>query len=277
VIALDGRLYVVGGNARDTQILPVEEYDPAADRWRSRAPIPSGSHHIAVALLNGKIYTFGGFTRPAHGAPVDLAFEYDPRADRWRALPRLSSPRGAPAAVGLNGKVHVVGGRGTDSVTIATHEAFDPATGQWTTLAPLPKARDHVGLIVAGGKIHAIGGRLLSTNTNQALHDVYDPATNAWTTAAPMPTARSSIGVTEIRGMIVVLGGEGDATGPGSAFKDFEGYDLKSGQWTQLASPPSGRHGLGAATLGTVAYFPGGSSTRGGAGMTAEVLAFTLP
>jgi hypothetical protein len=85
------------------------------------------------------------------------------------------------------------------------------------------------------------------------------------------------VGITEYRGMIVVLGGEGDATGPGSAFKDFEGYDLKTGQWTRLASPPLGRHAVGAATLGEIAYFAGGSSTRGGAGITAELLTFTLP
>jgi N-acetylneuraminic acid mutarotase len=277
VIALDGRLLVVGGNAGAEQILKTEEYDTATDRWRLRAPMPFGSHHLAVALLNGKIYTFGGFTAPAHGASVDVAFEYDPKADSWRALPKLSGARGSPAAVGLNGKVHVIGGRGGDNVTVATHEAFDPATGQWTTLAPLSKARDHIGLIVVAGKIHAIGGRLLSTNTNQSLHEVYDPATNAWSAAAPMPTPRSSLGVTEYRGMIVVVGGEGDATGPNSAFKDNEGYDLKTGQWVKLAPVPPGRHGLGAATLGDHAYFVGGSSTRGGAGVTAEMLAFTLP
>jgi N-acetylneuraminic acid mutarotase len=206
-----------------------------------------------------------------------VAFEYDPKADTWRPVPHLSSPRGAPAAAVLNGKVHVIGGRGPDNVTIATHEAFDPRTGQWSTLAPLPKARDHIGLIAAGGKIHAIGGRLLSTNTNQPLHDVYDPATDSWTAAAPMPTPRSSVGVTEYAGMIVVLGGEGDATGPGSAFRDFEGFDLKSGRWTKLAMPPQGRHGLGAASVGRHAYFPGGSSTRGGAGITADMLVFSLP
>jgi len=277
VLALDGRILVVGGNAADQQIVKTEEFDPATGRWRTRAPLPFGSHHLATALLNGKIYTFGGFTAPAHGAPVDVAFEYDPKADSWRALPKLSSPRGSPAAVGLNGKVHVVGGRGRDNVTLATHEAFDPATGQWSTLAPLQKARDHIGLIVVGGKIHAIGGRLLSTNTNQSLHDVYDPATNTWTAATPIPTPRSSIGVTEYRGLIVVLGGEGDVTGPGSAFKDNEGYDIKSGQWIRLASPAQGRHGLGAAAVGDHAYFIGGSSTRGGAGVTAETMVFTLP
>ncbi|HUE18849.1 MAG TPA: kelch repeat-containing protein [Stellaceae bacterium] len=278
VVAFDGKLYAIGGTLhQDAQIRRNEVYDPASDSWRTLAPMPRGTHHLAVAELGGQIYAFGGFTAPAHGAPVDVAFAYDVKADSWRTLPSLSSPRGSPSAVALGGKLHVVGGRGLDGRTIATHEAFDPATGQWSTLAPVPQARDHIALIVVDGKMHAIGGRLASTDSNQTLHDVYDPATNSWSTAAPMPTPRSSTGITLYHGMIVVVGGEGDATGPGSAFKDNEGYDLKTGQWVKLLPLPLGKHAFGAATIGDIAYFPGGSSTRGGEGVTAEMMVFTLP
>ena len=239
--------------------------------------MPRGSHHLAVATLDATIYAFGGFTAAAHGAPIDMALAYDATNDIWRTLPSLSSPRGSPSAAALDGKIHVVGGRGPDGITIATHEAFDPATGRWSVRAPLPRARDHIALITVGGRLHAIGGRLASTNTNQTLHDIYDPATDSWQSAAPMPTPRSSTGVTEYRNMIVVVGGEGDATGADSAFKDAEGYDLTSRQWARLAPLPLGKHAIGGATIGDVAYFVGGSSTRGGAGVTAELMVFALP
>jgi N-acetylneuraminic acid mutarotase len=278
-VTLDGKIYVLGGTAGDdAQITRNEVYDPAADTWRVLAPMPRGSHHLGVALLNGKIYTFGGFTAAAHGAPADYAFEYDIKGNSWRTLPSLTSPRGSVEAVALNGKIHVVGGRGApQGPTIANHETFDPATGKWTTLAPLPLARDHIALIVVNGKIHAIGGRTLSFTTNQSRHDVYDPATNTWSSAAPMPTARSSLGVTEYRGMIMVVGGEQEASGPGSAMRDAEGYDIKTGEWRKLTPLPLGRHATGGATVGGAAYFAGGSTTRGGAGVTAEMLMFTLP
>lgn len=278
VALLDGKLYAIGGTAgKDAQIRRNEVYDPASNSWRELAPMPSGTHHLAVTELGGKIYAFGGFTAPAHGAPVDVAFEYDPKADSWRTLPPLSSPRGSPSAVALGGKIYIVGGRGPDGKTIDKHEVFDPTTGQWSSAAPLPKARDHIALIVVDGKMHAIGGRLASTDTNQSLHDVYDPATNSWSTAAPMPTPRSSTGVTLYHGMIVVVGGEGDATGPDSAFKANEGYDIKTGKWVTLKPLPLGKHAIGAATIGDIAYFPGGSSTRGGEGVTADMMTFTLP
>src|SRR4051812_36711901 len=95
------------------------------------------------ALLNGKVYAFGGFTGPAHSAPVDYAYEYDPKTDAWRTLPALSASRGSPSAVALDGKLHVVGGRSAQNgPTLATHDVFDPTSGKWSTAAPLPTARD---------------------------------------------------------------------------------------------------------------------------------------
>src|ERR1700752_2511217 len=54
--ALDGKIYVLGGTAHeDAQIARKEVYDPATDTWSKRAPMLRGTHHLAVALLNGKI------------------------------------------------------------------------------------------------------------------------------------------------------------------------------------------------------------------------------
>jgi N-acetylneuraminic acid mutarotase len=276
-VVLDGKIYVIGGTLGKEPFTANEEYDPATDRWRARAPMPAGIHHQGLAVVNGKIYAFGGFTLPAHGGPVDVALEYDPKADSWRTLPKLSSLRASPSAVALGGKIHIIGGRGPDAVTLPTHEVFDPATEQYSVRAPLPKGRDHAGLIVVAGKIHAIGGRLLGPDTNQTFHDVYDPATDAWTPAAPLLTARSSFGLTEYRGMILVVGGENEIMGPAGAYKENEGYDLKTGQWVKLAPLPGGRHAMGTATVGAAAYFAGGGTTRGPLAGTNELLVFTLP
>src|SRR5262249_55214323 len=72
-----------------------EEYDPATDRWRERAPLPQPRDHLGVAVLNGKIYTFGGFTSSVHQGAGDVVFEYDPASDRWRTLAPMKAPRAA--------------------------------------------------------------------------------------------------------------------------------------------------------------------------------------
>ena len=164
-------------------------------------------------------------------------------------------------------------------MTVATHEVYDPATNAWTKAAPLPVARDHTGVAVFDGKIHVFGGRTADTTDNVALHDVYDPATDRWRAAAPLPTPRSSGAATVYRGLILYAGGECKPGGtPGSplTYDTVEAYDPKTDRWMTLAPLPEGRHAFGAATVGDVAYFAGGTTTCGG-GTTADMLAFTLP
>ena len=193
VTALDGKIYVLGGEAFGRPASGLnEEYDPATNRWRELAPIPHETSHVGAAGFNGKIYAIGGFTAVPEIGALDLAFEYDIAKDTWRKLPPLSSPRGSVGVAVVDGTVHVIGGRGLDRVTVATHEIYDPVTGHWTKGAPLPTARDHLGAVVFDGKIHIIGGRTSGSTDNTNFHDVYDPATDSWRSAAPLLTARSS-------------------------------------------------------------------------------------
>jgi hypothetical protein len=66
-----------------------------------------------TAVVNGRIYVFGGFSRPGKDLawqPVDNAWEYTPDTDTWRSIAPLPSKRGAGAAVVVNGKIYVTGG-----------------------------------------------------------------------------------------------------------------------------------------------------------------------
>jgi N-acetylneuraminic acid mutarotase len=190
--AVGDRLFALGGGVAGKAVPRSEEYDPATDRWRPRAPLPQARDHLGVAVLNGKIYAFGGFTSSVHQGAGDVVFEYDPAGDSWQTLTPMPVPRASVGVAVLDGKLHVVGGRGLDGVTVATHDVYDPMTAKWSTAAPLPQARDHMALVTAGGKIHAIGGRLAGPADRTGQHDVYDLATDLWTSAAPLPTPRSS-------------------------------------------------------------------------------------
>ena len=274
VVFVNGKLYVIGGMARGMDSHTVnQEYDPAMDRWRERAPLPSPLSHPGAAALNGKIYLVGGFLRNVHLDAQDKVYEYDPSADTWRTLAPLKSPRGSVGLAAVNGKLHAIGGRDVNRVTVATHEVFDPATGKWSDLAPLPKARDHMPLVAANGLIHAIGGRFDTPNENTGMHDVYDPAKNTWTMAAPLPTPRSGGSGVLYKNMIVVSGGECDR---GLPFNHHEGFDVKTGRWSTLASMPSGRHGINAATDGQVLYIPAGAPGCG-TSSSGRLLTFKLP
>ena len=180
-VAIGGKLYAPGGSQNGKSMDRLDEYDPATDRWRSRAPMPQPLDHLGVAVVNNKLYTFGGFIGAVHQGASDAALEYDPASDTWRRLAPMKAPRSAVGVATLNGKIHVIGGRLRDNDLLATHDVYDPATGQWTDAAPLPLARDHLAVVAANGQIHAIGGRLSTPDEPTARHDIYDPGTNTWT------------------------------------------------------------------------------------------------
>src|SRR5580658_10434149 len=53
-----GKIYVLGGYADGFVDQPLnEEYDPATNTWRGRAPMPRGLNHVGAIGLSGKIYS----------------------------------------------------------------------------------------------------------------------------------------------------------------------------------------------------------------------------
>jgi N-acetylneuraminic acid mutarotase len=296
VAALDGKIYVVGGSTFFPHALPTSadmgsgtwgssvnyEYDPATDHWRELAPLPIGLSHVGLVGFNHKLYAFGGFTSLVHANAQDVALAYDPTANAWQWLAPLSSRRGGVGVVEVGGKIHVFGGRPRDPTPLDIHEVYDPTTNQWTKKAPMPLARDHMGIAVIDGKIHIVGGRTGGQIDNLHDHEVYDPATDQWTKAAPMPTARSGGAAVYYHGLLLFVGGECKKRDPNARFgggEDFdenEGYDPKTNTWISLAKLPSARQAFGSATVGSAAYFPGGTLRCGALALTDQMLIFQM-
>jgi N-acetylneuraminic acid mutarotase len=296
IAALDGKIYVFGGSTFRPHILPDSsdmgsgtwgstvnyEYEPKTDTWRERAPLPIGLSHISAVALNGKLYTFGGFTNLVHKNPQTLALAYDPTTDKWQELAPMSTALGSVSVAVVDGKIHAFGGRPHDPTPTNFHEVYDPATNQWSKKAPMPKARDHMGIAVIDGKIHIVGGRTGGQIDNIPDHDVYDPATDQWTKAAPIPTPRSGGAAVYYHGLLLYLGGEcrrpepHAKAGGGEAFDENEAYDPKTDTWLTLTKLPGARQAIGAATDGAAAYVPGGTLRCGGLSLTDQMFVFRL-
>ena len=106
-VAVNGKLYVIGGWGEGKARGANYEYDPATDKWTKKKSMPRPAHHAALAAANGKIYVCGGFVAPekspvpigAAWQPIDDVWEYDPAADSWKALAPLPDKLGAAVAV----------------------------------------------------------------------------------------------------------------------------------------------------------------------------------
>ncbi len=87
MVALGGRLYVVGGVGPGADEL--WSYDPEADAWRTdHAPLPTPREHLAAAALGGKLYVLGGRGH-GHSGNRDTVESYDPAANAWTAAPPM--------------------------------------------------------------------------------------------------------------------------------------------------------------------------------------------
>jgi N-acetylneuraminic acid mutarotase len=264
-VPANGKLYVFCGLAPGWKpIGMVYEYDPAADRWTKKKPMPLASHHVSFTEYRGKIYAFGGFVLPQSGppawVPIDNAWEYDPAADAWRALAPLPTKRGSPVAVTVGDRMYVIGGAITAQGQPSVHparphlstgavEEYDPAANSWQPGAPMPTPRNHAVAGVVGNKVYVIGGRvggafITGPSSNTDIVEEYDPAANTWAFRAKMPTPRSAMAAGVHQGRIYVSGGEYQDARMMATYRALEAYDAARNIWMVLPSMPTSRHGL---------------------------------
>jgi N-acetylneuraminic acid mutarotase len=179
---LNEKIYAIGGlsgwSSNDANVHAVEEYDPATDKWTSKAEIPNARTFLSMGVVNGKIYTFGG----ASSAQVvrSVVEVYDPVSDTWTdTTAQLPASRGAGSTSVVNGKIYVIGGIPSNfSAPVSKMEEYDPVTDTWVAKTNMPTARlFHVEGTV-NDKIYIVGGSLtgLPNVSPTAVVEVYDPA-----------------------------------------------------------------------------------------------------
>jgi N-acetylneuraminic acid mutarotase len=290
-VALNGKLYVIGGWGDGKARGANYEYDPATDKWTKKQPMPRPAHHAALAAANGKIYVMGGFIAPTDtqipvgGAwqPIDDAWEYDPAADSWKSLAPLPGKRGAAVAVEVDGKIYVIGGVATvegskdpfftffgPSRVLTDNDMYDPGTNKWQSRRPMAVPRNHAFGGAVNGKIYVIGGRtgqgFILSATNTDVVEEYSPVSDTW--SAPkerMPTARSGGAWGTDGRRIYVAGGEVTTTELVGAFRAIEAYEPATNSWTTLPSMPMPRHGVAGAVIGSRFYLVSGMIQSAGA------------
>jgi len=257
----------------------LEVFDPVADRWSRKPPMPIPAHHAAVAAHDGKLYVFGGFVSPetlGGWSSVANVFVYDPATERWSPRTPMPTPRGGAHAAAVGGKIYVIGGYATSAhprdpigSNLGSNEEYDPATDTWVIRAPMPTPRNHHAIGAIGGKIYVAGGRVGSAFAGVAsdvsVTEAYDPAANRWAMKAAMPTARSGLGYAVLGERLYVFGGEiARSLPPNLVYPAVESYDPAANRWETYAPMPTPRHAPAAAAIGGKIYVVSGNTRTGG-------------
>jgi len=114
--ALGGAGYVAGGSnfgMGSALTQQVWRYDPVADQWSARAPLPRVRAYGSSLALGGYGVVVEGLASLQPAVAVRDLLLYDPAADSWTQYPAPGSPslaRMAPYAFGLGNRVYVGSG-----------------------------------------------------------------------------------------------------------------------------------------------------------------------
>jgi len=251
VVAVNGRVYAIGGEIPGDVTGVVEAYDPIQQIWALKASKPVPVANVSGAVLGGQVYVPGGLT---FSEPVtDVMEVYNPSADRWQRASPLPVPRAAYALAVYGEKLYLFGG--TDGQQdVATVLVYDPATDGWQTDPSMPSARAFAGAATLEGRIYVVGG--YSGERELDVCEVYDPATGDWQSCAPMLEGRGGLGVVAVGRQLWAIGG-----GWENYLAYNQWYDPGKDIWFRFETPMAGRwRNAGVAEINGKVYVIGGWS-----------------
>lgn len=172
-----GLVHCIGGAIGDTTETKKSvdwhlTYDPRADRWSRRGPMPTGRDHTGVAVNAGLIHIIGGRV-DSFNTNSNLHHVYDPAADKWAPRNPLPTARSGHGSVLIAGRIFIMGGEGTNRV-YGQNEAYDIAKDSWEQYAPMMTARHGLGAAGIGNTIYVAGGGVvMGGNYQSAVHEAF--------------------------------------------------------------------------------------------------------
>jgi N-acetylneuraminic acid mutarotase len=238
--------------------------------WTQKADMPTARFYADAAVVDGKIYVFGGTRAGVMWDSLAVVEEYDPATNTWTARADMPITRHAHSVAAVNGIIYVFGGLDFHPngwrQKVGPVEAYDPTTDKWTKKADMPVSRTQMAAVALDGKIYTFGGLNSLENIIHSIAQVYDPATDTWTRKADMPTARWRPAACVIDGRIYVSGGDREyvpaTDGGGSTAPTVEVYDPATDTWTHVSDMPWPRRGHSASVVDGKMYIIGGVDTE---------------
>jgi N-acetylneuraminic acid mutarotase len=263
------KLFVFGGvtpgeTATPTAFSWTRMYDPVANSWTSKKPMPVGGYAVEAHLVGDKIYVL-----PALGLGFkNEVLEYDPLNDSWAIKTPSPTYRYTFSSEVVNGKIYVIAGEGTfddgppangKAWSFKNHVAiYDPATDTWSAGQSAPTPFASAATCALDDSIYMFGGRNASDAT-QAWTWMYNVATDSWTQKSPLPAARRNAQCVRVGDLFYVVGGANN----GGTLESVERYDPATDSWTAPTRIPTPRYFSDAVAIGSKIFIVGGGSTVG--------------
>ena len=191
VVAINEKIYAIGGVASGSFVGTNERYDPKTDTWVTLEPMSTPRGYFSIVAYKGKIYCMGGYIRSGilggdNSDTHSLANEcYDIATNSWSTKANVPFSGGGYNAHVVDDQIFVIDGLSGDLFV------YDPVDDSWTKKTCIPAPDDfsssngHFALVFSA----AIDSKILvnfwyptssAFDSNSEKVMLYDTKTGIW-------------------------------------------------------------------------------------------------
>ena len=131
-------IYAIGGKVDNQNLLDVvERFDSKMNSWCRVASMLEKKLLPCVAILNARVFLFGGYTS-IHPPHVCSSIEmYDPTSNMWTAIQGISAPTRFFSVTSFKGSVYVIG-NWTQESPGSFLRIYDVEKNEWKHCSSVP-------------------------------------------------------------------------------------------------------------------------------------------
>ncbi len=231
VVAVNGKIYVIGGMTQDGASDRVDIYTIETEDWQTTAPRPQALGNVGAVVLGQKILVPGGCD--ANRNPSAAVHVYDIEHDTWEEVAPLPDPLCAYALSASQDQAYLFGGwDGANYQAVAYTYSLESDT--WEKISPPSVARAFGAAATLQDRVFYVGG--YDGRKEWDLCEIYRIDKNRWETCEPMLQPRGGLGLTVIGGRLQAVGG-----GWNTYMAFNERYNPEDNRWTVFKTPIVGK------------------------------------
>jgi len=158
---IGNKIYIPGGRLVSGDFSSsLSVFDPTNNVWTRGANLPAPISSYALAVLEDRLYLFGGWDGQQF---LDTVLIYDPVFDEWSEGYKMSEPRADAAAAVIDDEIHLLGGSNQDGA-LDLYQVYSPSqdngeANPWRQEVPLPEPRSGMGVAAVIDVIYLVGGQ----------------------------------------------------------------------------------------------------------------------
>ena len=144
-VADEDTIYAIGGQKNDQILDVVERFDSKMNSWCRVASMLEKKLLPCVAILNARVFLFGGYTS-IHPQHVSSSIEmYDPTSNMWTAIQGISAPTRCFSVTSFKGSVYVIG-NWTQESPGSFLRIYDVEKNEWKHCSSVPEISSPIAL-----------------------------------------------------------------------------------------------------------------------------------